>query len=47
VKIDGVGVVQVEVLNGAPNEGLEGVKRLSGVLSVHDISGRAGGEELG
>ena len=46
MKVDGMVVVQVEVLDSATNEVLEGVERLSSLLSVYN-SGRAGREELG
>ena len=47
VEIDGVAIVQIEILDRAANEGLQSVEGGSGVFSVNHVSGSASRKELG
>jgi len=47
VEIDGVAIVQIEILDRAANEGLQSVEGGSGVFSVNHVSGSTSREELG
>lgn len=47
VEIDGVAIVQIEILDRAANEGLQSVEGGSSVFSVNHVSGSTSREELG